>query len=122
VLAICRGDAFPALRERIANGEPPSEVELDLFGVTHADVGARLLAIWGLPMAIVDVVQFHDDPGSAPESSRLLASIVHVADAIVHKAKAKREGPPALNLESLARAGCVHLVDGWLATPETAVL
>jgi HD-like signal output (HDOD) protein/ActR/RegA family two-component response regulator len=118
VLALCRGDAFAALRERVIQGESSSEVELDLFGVTHADVGARLLAIWGLPTAIVDVVQYHQDPGSAPEPRRLLASIVHVADAIVHK----RGGAPGLNLESLARAGCAHLVDGWLATPETSVL
>jgi len=117
VLAICRGDSFHALNERVKQGEHPSEVEIDLFGVTHADVGARLLAIWGLPMAIVDVVQFHHDPGSAPEPSRLLASIVHVADAVVHETA----GGPLLDLESLERAGCAHRVADWLAIPEARV-
>jgi HD-like signal output (HDOD) protein len=114
VLAIGQGDAFRALHQRIRDGEASTDVELELFGVTHADVGARLLAIWGLPMAIVDVVQYHRDPGSAPEASRRLASIVHVADAIVHK----HGGEPELNMASLERAGTAHLVAGWLAIPE----
>jgi HD-like signal output (HDOD) protein/CheY-like chemotaxis protein len=112
VLAIGHGETFQILHQRVQHGEPSAEVELELFGVTHADVGARLLAIWGLPMAIVDVVQFHHDPGRAPEPSRLVASIVHVADAVTHA----RGGKPELNRASLELAGTAHLVEGWLAT------
>ena len=115
VLAIGRGDTFHAFHERVRNGEADSDVELELFGVGHADVGARLLAIWGLPMAIVDVVQYYNDPGTAPEASRRIASIVHVADAIVRA----RRGEPVLNMESLERAGCAHLVPGWRAIAES---
>jgi HD-like signal output (HDOD) protein len=103
--------------ERVKRGENPLDVELELFGVTHADVGARLLAIWGLPMAIVDVVQFHHDPGSAPESARRLASIVHVADAMVHKPPI----PMEIDMPSIERAGCAHLVAGWRAIAERVV-
>jgi len=116
VLALGKGPEFQAFARRVGSGEPLHVVELEVFGVTHADVGARLLAIWGLPMAIVDVVQFHHDPGSAPEPSRKLASIVHVADAII-----QHEGVAAsINLESLERAGCAHLVPEWLAAAERA--
>jgi HD-like signal output (HDOD) protein len=116
VLALGRGSEFQAFRERAVAGEPQIQLELELFGVTHADVGARLLAIWGLPSTIVDVVQYHHDPGSAPESCRRLASIVHVADvAVQHMPFADQ-----LNKESLERAGCAHLVPGWLAMAEKA--
>ena len=111
VLALCRGTELPVFSKRVELGERALDVELDLFGVTHADVGARLLAIWGLPMPIVDVAQFHHDPGSAPESSRRLASIVHVADAIV-----REPACPDLDLPSLERAGCAELIAGWRAT------
>jgi HD-like signal output (HDOD) protein/CheY-like chemotaxis protein len=111
VLALAQGTNFRALSERVQGGETLLDVELDVFGVTHADVGARLLAIWGLPTAIVDVVQYHHDPGSAPEASRALASIVHVADAIVHGESNEMK----LDLASLERAGHAHRVDGWLA-------
>ncbi|HEY0477842.1 MAG TPA: response regulator [Kofleriaceae bacterium] len=113
VLALGRGGEFQVFSERTRRGEPELALELELFGVTHADVGARLLAIWGLPAAIVDVVQFHHDPGAAPEPSRRLASIVHVADAAVRHLAA-----PQLDLASLERAGCSHLVPGWLAIAE----
>lgn len=110
VLAVCRPTEFEIFTERCKKGEKLLDVEMDLFGVTHADIGARLLAIWGLPSTIVDVVQYHHDPGSAPEARRKLASIVHVADALVQ--------PPGmastLDRDSLARAGYAHLVDGWI--------
>ena len=117
VLALCRGPEFQEFSERILRGENLLDVEHELFGVTHADVGARLLAIWGLPTAIVDVVQFHHDPGSAPESRRKLASIVHVADTIVRPPGTC----PPLDLPSLTRAGCADLVAGWYALAERAV-
>lgn len=114
VLALGQPDEYFAYAERFRRGEAPIAVELELFGVSHADVGARLLAIWGLPMAIVDVVQFHHDPGSAPEASRLLASIVHVADAIVDPLPTEAR----LDMKSLERAGCADRVAGWLEIAE----
>jgi HD-like signal output (HDOD) protein/ActR/RegA family two-component response regulator len=116
VLALGQGGEFAAFSDRVNAGEDLLDVELELFGVTHADVGARLLAIWGLPSAIVDVVQFHHDPGSAPEPSRRLASIVHVADALV--ARPLLHSP--INTASIERAGCAHLVAGWTAIAERA--
>jgi HD-like signal output (HDOD) protein/CheY-like chemotaxis protein len=115
VIALSRGAEFEALRDR-ARREPERvlELERELLGVTHADVGARLLAIWGLPPAIVDVVQFHHDPGGAPASCRSLASIVHVADSSVQHLPA----PTLVDLGSLERAGCAHLLPGWLAIAE----
>lgn len=116
VLALAQGSNFRLLAERVQGGESLLDVELEVFGVTHADVGARLLAIWGLPLTIVDVVQFHHDPGSAPESCRALASIVHVADAIVHGANNEMK----LDTASLERAGHAHRVEGWLAIAKKA--
>jgi HD-like signal output (HDOD) protein len=111
VLALGYSSEFRTFSERVTAGENLLDVELDLFGVTHADVGARLLAIWGLPSAIVDVVQCHHDPGSAPPASRMLASIVHVADALSHHLTV---GAP-IDMASLERAGTAHLVPSWLA-------
>jgi len=116
VLALSQGAGFRVLTERVHRGERLVDVEIDVFGVTHADVGARLLAIWGLPSAIVDVVQYHHDPGSAPEASRALASIVHVADALVHGVNNEM----ALDTASLERAGHAHRVEGWLAIAKRA--
>ncbi len=114
VIALGRGHEFQAFRDRAQRGEPQLALELELFGVTHADVGARLLAIWGLPSTIVDAVQYHHDPGSAPEPCRRLTAIVHFADAWVPHLPL----PSEIDMASLERAGCAHLVAGWRAIAE----
>ena len=75
-----------------------------------------VIAIWGLPSVLVDVVQYHHDPGSAPEARRQITSIVHVADALSHP----EADPPLLNMPSLERAGYAHLVDDWIASARCA--
>ena len=114
VLARGQGAAFEAYRERIKHGEPWHDLDLELFGVSHAYIGARLLMFWGLPPTIVDAVQFHHDPGNAPSSCQQLASVIHVADAAAQTMAI----PTQLNMESLERAGCAHLVPGCTALVE----
>jgi HD-like signal output (HDOD) protein len=110
VLALGRGPEFQEFHERAPTAESLLDLELELFGASHAEIGARLLAIWGLPTTIVDAVHYHHDPGSAPEPVRRLASIVHVADAAVQHLPT----PSQLNLASLERAGCAALAAGWI--------
>jgi len=116
VLALARHADFQTFRARTQTEDHHQAIELELFGVTHADVGARLLAIWGLPSTIVDAVQYHHDPGSAPEACRRLASVVHFADAWAQH----QPIPSPLDTASLERAGCAHLLAGWRAIAERA--
>jgi HD-like signal output (HDOD) protein len=110
VLALARPADFAGCGERIDRGEDVLDVEREVFGVDHAQIGSRLLAIWGLPSAIVDAVQYHHDPGSAPEAARRLTGLVHVVDALVSSAR--------LDPESLDRAGCTAQVATWRAAAE----
>jgi HD-like signal output (HDOD) protein len=112
VLAMCRRSELITYCARARRGEDKLALEHELFGVTHADVGARLLAIWGLPSVLVDVVQYHHDPGSAPQARRQITSIVHVADALTTPG----DHAPRLDLASIERAGYAHLVDDWIAS------
>jgi len=92
---------------------PPGELvvyEEQAFGVTHADVGARLLALWGLPNAIVDVVRNHHHPDLAPEPLRYTAGAIFVADALAHGID-----PAKLDQGTLLRAGVLHMVPAWCA-------
>jgi len=58
------------------------EVEERLLGVTHAEVGAYLLGIWGLPYPIVEAVANHHAPGRVEQPAFDLLAAVHVADAL----------------------------------------
>jgi len=59
-------------------------IEHQIIGSTHAEVGAYLLGLWGLPDAIVEAVAFHHLPGSCVAEGLLPLSIVHAADALEH--------------------------------------
>lgn len=62
--------------------EPFASRESTSFGIDHAQAGADLLASWGLPEAIVDVVRHHHDPEAAAPENQQSAHIVHLADHI----------------------------------------
>ncbi len=57
------------------------EVERQVLGHTHAEVGARLAEMWKLPASIVECIHRHHDPdaGQAPDP---LVDVVHLADAV----------------------------------------
>jgi len=60
------------------------EMERSMLGVTHAAVGARLLARWGLPPNVdVAVLNHHSSPFNATSFERF-AAIVAMADILGH--------------------------------------
>jgi len=75
------------------------ETEQRLFGATHAEVGAYLLWLWGVPASIAGVVAQHHlaDPDAAGVTEP--AAIVQLADLIV------RGGESAPDAQYLARIG-----------------
>lgn len=68
----------------------PRAVERESLGCTHADVGAYLLGIWGLPSPLLQAVAFHDHPSDSLETSFSSLAAVHSADAIVSPADSSR--------------------------------
>jgi HD-like signal output (HDOD) protein len=62
-LAAEEGDYLANVLARArASGRPIVEIELEERGVTHAELGAHLLAQWGLPDSIVEAVAYHHRP------------------------------------------------------------
>jgi HD-like signal output (HDOD) protein len=114
VLALGLPTEYRAMWDQVTDASPSmTEVERATFGATHAEVGACLLALWGLPNRIADVVRFHHDPGSALPASQRIASAVHVADFLT--------GPDPhqpLDEASLERAGCLSEFPAWRAIAE----
>ena len=63
---------------------PLWQAEQDILGSTHAEIGAYLLALWGLPNSVVEPVALHHRPAFCrPEQlSPILA--VHIANSLDH--------------------------------------
>lgn len=49
--------------------------EQEIFGCTHAEVGAALLERWKLPMEIITAVRYHHDPKNARSFERLTGCV-----------------------------------------------
>ena len=62
-------------------GTPHWQGESEVFGATHAEVGAYLLALWGLPDPIVEAVAYHHCPDECPNKAFSPLSAVHAANA-----------------------------------------
>jgi HD-like signal output (HDOD) protein len=59
--------------------------EMQVFGVTHAEVGGYLLGLWGLPVPVVEAIALHHCPGRASQKSFSPLTALHVANALVHQ-------------------------------------
>jgi len=66
----------------IAERKPTWQVEREALGCTHAEVGAYLLGIWGLPFPIVEAVAWHHRPSDSPANEMSPLAAVHVANVL----------------------------------------
>jgi HD-like signal output (HDOD) protein len=64
---------------------PVREVEFEAFGTTHAELAACLLGTWGLPLAILEAVAWHNRPIFSEDRAFSAVTAVHVANAIDHE-------------------------------------
>ena len=71
-------------RKKELHGDGAS-AEREIFGVTHAEVGAYLLGLWGIPFPIVEAVAFHHRPNEVPPESRPLVAAIHIASGLVEE-------------------------------------
>ncbi len=72
------------LEESRATKTPLFEIERQHFATTHAEVGAYLLAIWGLPIPLVEAVASHHHPRRCGTNELCLSGVVHIANALLH--------------------------------------
>ena len=96
ILADGLPDAYAAaLKEAQDTHTPLYEVERKHFQTTHAEVGAYLLALWGLPIPLVEAVACHHHPRRCGTEEICLAGVVHIANALHHSQAAHPEIVPS---------------------------
>ena len=63
----------------IKEKRPLFEIERDLFGVIHAEIGAYLLGQWGLPEIVIELIAYHHFD-ETPDYIGLELSVLKAAD------------------------------------------
>jgi putative nucleotidyltransferase with HDIG domain len=77
------GDEYCRLLDEAARGGArTSERERLAYGASHAQVGAHLLGLWGLPEEVSFAVGAHNQPGRFGPAGFNEISVVHAADAL----------------------------------------
>jgi HD-like signal output (HDOD) protein len=94
------------------------ESEHEVFGATHADVGAYLLGIWGLHEAIVEAVAFHHDPRPSQQDHAHVLAGVHVANVLDEESDRMITGGTATEIAHEYLTAC-HVADRLPAWRET---
>ena len=61
---------------------PFHQAEKGIMGFDHQEIGERILAKWKFPKVLKDIVRYHHEPGSAPDESKTIVSIIHIANVI----------------------------------------
>ncbi len=62
------------------------QAERQVLGVTHAEVGASLVGLWGFPDSLVESIAFHHYPLARGEPAADVLAAVHLANAIAGSA------------------------------------
>jgi HD-like signal output (HDOD) protein/CheY-like chemotaxis protein len=90
-------------------GLTSSEAERQIFHATHAEVGAYLLSLWGLPDPIVAATAFHHNPRSGAPAQFNAVTAVYAADYLAHQPTEATQ----LDVAYLASIGLAGRLPDW---------
>ena len=90
-------------------------VEREILGATHAELGACVLGIWGLPLEILEAIAFHHVPNQHAGSTFSPVTAVHVADSLEHELNpvSGKEAQSKVDLDYLKRLGLSDRLETW---------
>ena len=88
--------------------------EYDTLGTSHAEVGAYLLGLWGIPASIVRGVAYHHRPSGLGENAFTSSTAVHVADALLSNDSADGSLISGLDYSYLDSIGKSHQLPVWV--------
>jgi putative nucleotidyltransferase with HDIG domain len=72
-------EELEAIESIAAKGVPFVVAENMILGTDHAEIGARILAHWNLPLDVINAVRWHHDPDS-PNVSNTQMDVVYLAN------------------------------------------
>lgn len=125
ILAVRLPEAFErTLQASRDQNRPLYSVEEEMTGTSHAEIGAYLLGLWGLPSEVVAAVSRHHIPmGATPHTAIDITRAVHIADLLEHEAAAKFRKLPCDPREDvdLELASWSELLPAWREAAQEAV-
>lgn len=101
----------------INRGAVSNSLEYKTYGFSHAEFGAYLMGLWGLPEHIVESVACHHRPYLIDDRQISLCDIVYIADGLVNYVTYCSNTNKLLMLDEnyLSQLGVIDRLSAWIA-------
>jgi putative nucleotidyltransferase with HDIG domain len=111
-----------ALAQSEQEGKPLFEIEESLIHLSHAEVGAYLLSLWGFPYSVVEAVAHHHHPRRVPQGGIDMVLVVYVSNILALERTAVAGGTNSLQLdmELLEQNNATSFLPEWRKIAEAA--
>jgi putative nucleotidyltransferase with HDIG domain len=100
------------------DGSASIEMEQEVFGATHSEVGGCMMGSWGLPMPIVEAVALHHHPACFLSRKFSPLTAVHVANAL-SRAESADHFNALVERDYLAVLGLEPKISAWWQAGQT---
>jgi HD-like signal output (HDOD) protein len=97
---------------------PIWDIEKEMFGANHGEIGACLVGMWNLPISIVEAAAFHHEPPLGEQDHLTPLAAVHIANVLEREAHPTDEFrvAPVINTTFLNELGLLQRLPIWRAT------
>lgn len=114
VLATKKTDEFgEALRIAADENRVLIEVEKEMFGATHAEIGGYLMKLWGLADPVTESITFHTVPSQADYDSFSLVTALHAANCLCEDMDDSIRKATPFDTVHMERVGLADRIDSW---------
>lgn len=113
-------DYTSAIRMQKENSIKIQDAEKEIFGVTHAEVGAYLLGLWGLPESIIAGIAYHHSPSVFVGKELEICGLIHIAELMAYHEELmpgrwdRLNGIDAAYVDSIGLSGKISLWRDYL--------
>jgi HD-like signal output (HDOD) protein len=99
VLACKMPEQFLAIQSLMRERQCPGYIaEQEVLGTSHAEIGAYLLALWGLPHIIMEPIAHHHRPTRIPHEGFDITVAIYIADRLADQPPEAATNPAAIQL------------------------
>ena len=97
---------------------PLWDVEKEMFGANHGEIGACLAGMWDMPSCIVEAAAFHHEPPLGEHEHLTPLAAVHIANVLERELRPSDEFrvAPIINTTFLNELGLLQRLPVWRAT------
>ncbi|OVE75830.1 hypothetical protein BVX97_03180 [bacterium E08(2017)] len=99
-----------------AENRPLYELEREVLGVTHGEIGAYLLGLWGFVDNVVEAVAFHHEPSLSTTDTFSTLAAVHISDVIefAHRSVEPKTWEAKLDEQFIDKIGVSGEIDKYV--------